>query len=189
VSRTAPSPRRLLVVAVLASALTLTGCASGKIAQTAQQVSAVSSGNGKIGEIDVLDVQFQTPTDPTAAYPKGGTAPLEIWVSNDSIKADTLTQVTTPAAAKVEMQSPATVQAQSLEDFGTKYKITLTGLTAPISYGVSVPVTFTFQAAGSITINVPVEIPGERTTGRPSIPLGEPDETSIYQSGSESASG
>ena len=186
-SRTAPSPRRLLVVAGLASALALTGCASGKIAQTAQQVSAVSSGNGKIGDIDVLNVQFQTPG--STSYPKGGTAPLEMWVSNGSINADTLTQITTPAATKVDIQGTATVAAQSLEDFGTRYKIALTGLTSPLSYGVSVPVTFTFQTAGSITLNVPVEIPGERTTGRPSIPLGEPDETSIYQSGSESSSG
>lgn len=186
-SRTARSPRRLVVVAVLASALALTGCASGKIAQTAQQVSAVSSGNGKIGDIDVLNVQFQTPD--SAAYPKGGTAPLQIWVSNDSINADTLTQVTTSAASKVEIQGTATVQAHSLEDFGTKYKITLTGLTAPISYGVSVPVTFTFRTAGTITINVPVAIPGERTTGRPSIPLGPSGEGSIYQSGGASAAG
>ena len=189
VSRTAPSPRRLLVVAVLASALALTGCASGKIAQTAQQVSAVSSGNGKIGDIDVLNVQFSTPSTPTASYPKGGTAPLEIWVSNDSIDADTLTQATTPAAGKVEIQGTATVQPKSLEDFGTKYKIALTGLTAPIGYGVSVPVTFTFQRAGTITINVPVEIPGARTSGRPSIPLAPPEKGTIYQSGSESASG
>ena len=59
--RTAQLPRRALVVAVLASALALGGCASGKIAQTAQQVSAVSSGNGKIGDIDVLNVTFETP--------------------------------------------------------------------------------------------------------------------------------
>ncbi len=186
-SRTAQSPRRLLWVAVLASALALGGCASGKIAQTAQQVSAVSSGNGKIGDIDVLHVQFETPE--AASYPKGGTAPLQIWVSNDSITADTLTQVTTTAASKVEIQGTATVAPQSLVDFGTKYKIALTGLTAPISYGVSVPVTFTFQKAGTVTINVPVEIPGERTTGRPSIPLGPSEEGTIYQSGSESASG
>lgn len=186
-SRTAPSARRLLGVAVLASALALSGCASGKIAQTAQQVSAVSSGNGKIGDIDVLNVQFETPD--STSYPKGGTAPLQIWVSNDSIAADTLTQVTTPAASKVEIQGTATVAPQSLEDFGTKYKIALTGLTAPISYGVSVPVTFTFQTAGSVTINVPVAIPGERTGGRPSIQLGPTEDGSIYQSGSESAAG
>ena len=186
-SRTAPFPRRLLVVAVLASALALSGCASGKIAQTAQQVSAVSSGNGKIGDIDVLNVQFDTPD--AASYPKGGTAPLQIWVSNDSINPDTLTSITTPVATKVEIQGTATATAKSLEDFGTKYKIALTGLTAPITYGVSVPVTFTFKTAGTLTINVPVEIPGERTGGRPSIPLGPAEEGTIYQSGSESASG
>lgn len=174
-----------MVAAVLASALALTGCASGKIAQTAQQVSAVNSGNGRIGQIDVLGVQFDAPA--STSYPKGGTAPMQVWVSNDSIETDTLTQVTSPVATKVEIQGTATVQAQSLQDFGTKYKIALTGLTAPISYGVSVPVTFAFQKAGSVTINVPVEIPGERTTGRPTIPLGPAEEGTIYQSGSEAA--
>jgi copper(I)-binding protein len=187
VSRTAPFPRRVLAVAVLASALVLTGCASGQIAQTAQQVSAVSSGNGKIGKIDVLNVQFDSPEGD--GYPKGSSAPLQVWVSNDSIDADTLTQVTSPVATKVDIQGTATAPPQSLEDFGTKYKIALTGLTAPISYGVSVPVTFTFQTAGSVTINVPVEIPGERTPGRPSIPMGVPEETTIYQSGTGSAVG
>ena len=186
-SRTAQSPRRLLVVAVLASALALSGCASGKIAQTAQEVSSVSSGGGQVGQINLMNVEFQTPA--STSYAKGSTAPLDMWVSNDSITADTLTQVTSPVAAKVEIQGTATVPGQSLEDFGTKYKIALTGLTAPIVYGVSVPVTFTFQRAGTVTINVPVAIPGERTTGRPSIPLGEPDQTSIYQSGSASTSG
>lgn len=186
-SRTAQTPRRLLAVAVLASALALGGCASGQIAQTAQQVSAVSSGNGRIGPIDVLHVQFTTPEG--TSYPKGGTVPLQMWVSNDSINADTLTQVTSPVATKVEIQGTATAGAQTLEDFGTKYKITLTGLTAPISYGVSVPVTFTFQTAGTLTINVPVEIPRERTGGRPSIQMGPPEESTIYQSGSEHSSG
>lgn len=186
-SRTAPFRSHLLGVVVLASALALGGCGAGQIAQTAQQVSAVSSGNGRIGHIDVLNVQFETPA--STSYPKGGSAPMKMWVSNDSIKADTLTQVTTPVAAKVEITGTATAQPQSLEDFGSKYKITLTGLTAPISYGVSVPVTFTFQTAGSVTINVPVEIPGERTTGRPSIPLAPPEQSTIYQSGSASSSG
>jgi hypothetical protein len=185
VSRTAPFPRRLLVVGVLASALALTGCASGKIAQTVQQVSAVNSGNGRIGDIDVLGVQFDTPE--STSYAKGSAAPLQVWVSNDSINADTLTEVTSPVATKVEIAGTATVLPQSLQDFGSKYKITLTGLTAPLSYGVSVPVTFTFQKAGSLTIKVPVEIPGERTTGRPTIPVGPAEERTIYQSGSESA--
>ena len=185
--RTVQLPRRVVVVAALACALALGGCASGKIAQTAQQVSAVSSGSGKIGDIDVLNVSFETPQG--TSIPKGGSAPLQVWISNDSINTDTLTQVSSPVAGSVQIQGTATVQAQALEDFGSKYKITLAGLTAPIVYGVSVPVTFTFQKAGSLTINVPVQIPDERTPGRPSIQMGNPEETTIYQSGSESASG
>ena len=186
-SRTAASVRRIIVAAVLASTLTLAGCASGKISQTASQVAAENGGNGKVGQIDVLNVQFETPSG--TAYPKGSSAPLNIWVSNDSIAADVLTDVSTPAASKVDIAGTATAPPQSLEDFGTKYKITLTGLTNPLSYGVSVPVTFTFRTAGSVTVNVPVAIPGERTSGRPSIQLAPSQDGSIWQSGSASGQG
>ena len=186
-SRTAQSPRSVLVAAVLTAAVTLTGCAAGQISQTAGQVSAVSGGSGTTQQISVLNVQLQTPSG--TEYAKGADAPLQIWVSNDGISADTLTGVSTPAAASVAISGTAVAPPQSLEDFGSKYKLTLQRLTAPITYGISVPVTFTFRSSGSVTVNVPVEIPGERTTGRPSIQLAPSEQGSLWQSGAEAAHG
>ncbi len=187
VSRTAQSKRRFLVVPALAAALALAGCAAGQITQTAGQVSAVSGGSGKIGEIDVLNVQFNSPSG--TEYPKGSDAPLQVWVSNDGLDPDTLTGISSPVAASGAITGTAVAQAQSIEDFGTKYKVTLKGLTSPIQYGVSVPVTFSFKSAGSVTINVPVAIPGERTTGRPSIDMAPSESGSVWEPGEAAGEG
>ncbi len=185
---TARSPRRVLVpvVAVLAAALTLSGCAAGQISQTANQVAAIDGANGTVGRISVLNALLATPSG--SDYAKGADVPLQVWVSNAGVGTDTLTTITTPAASSVQISGTATIPGQSLADFsGTKVKLTLKTLTANLTYGKSVPVTFAFTSAGTVTINVPVEIPPERTSGRPGVDIQPSKEGSLWESAAPSS--
>lgn len=187
-SRTVRLPRRVLVpvVAVMAAALALSGCAAGQIAQTANQVAAIDGANGTVGQLGVRNALLATPTG--SDYAKGADAPLQLWVSNAGLQTDTLSSVSTPAAASVQISGTATVPGNSLKDFtGSTVKFTLKGLTSKITYGQSIPVTFTFASAGTLTINVPVEIPAQRTGGRPDIDLQPAEGDSLWESGTPSS--
>lgn len=185
-SRIARMPRRFVVpcAAITAAVLTLSGCAAGQIAQTASQVAAIDGANGTVGRIGVRNALLATPDG--AAYAKGANVPLQVWVSNDGLQAETLTGITTPAATSVAISGSPTIPGQTLKDFtGTTVKITLTDLTSAITYGQSVPITFSFAAAGKLTVNVPVEIPDVRTTGRPTIDIQPSHEGTLWESGAE----
>ena len=185
-SRTVRLPHRVLVpvVAALAAVVLVSGCAAGQISQTANQVAAIDGGNGTIGQIGVRNALLATPTG--ADYAKGADAPLLMWVSTAGLNSDTLTAVSTPAAASVQINGTATVPGQSLADFtGSKVTFTLKDLTSTISYGESIPVTFAFASAGSLTVNVPVAIPAERTTGRPQIDIEPTEGASLWESSAQ----
>jgi hypothetical protein len=183
VSRTARSARRLLspLLVVVAATLALAGCAAGQISQTADQVSAIDGGNGRVGQIGVLNALLATPQG--AGYAKGSSAPLQLWVANDGLTDATLTKITTPAASSVSIAGSAKVPGQSLRKFtGDQVKITLTGLTKAITYGQSIPLTFQFDR-GTLTINVPIQTPNARTTGRPEINIQPSEGASVWESG------
>ena len=183
-SRTARTPRRLLVpaVAALAAVLALSGCAAGQISQTADQGAAIDGANGTVGYLGVRNVLLAVTAN--SDYAKGADAPLQLWVSNAGITPDTLKGVSTPAATSVQINGVTLIPGQTLKDFtGSQNTITLKGLTSNITYGESVPVTFAFAAAGDLTVNVPIAIPPVRTTGRPQVDIQEPEETSLWQPG------
>lgn len=188
-SRTARLPRRVLVpvAAVMAAALTLTGCSAGKISQTASEVAAIDGANGTVGHIGVRNALLASPTG--SNYAKGASIPMQLFVSNSGNTAVKLTGITTPAASSVQIGGMTTIPAQTLADFsGDTVKITLVGLTAAVNYGQSVPVTFNFTA-GSLTINVPLEIPQLRTPGRPTINLQPTEGADVFDSAAPASAG
>lgn len=154
-----------LAVAVLGVGV-LTGCAAGQIAQTADQIANLDGAQGTVGQVGVMNALLATPdgTD----YPKGSEAPLKLWVSNDSETPDTLTGITTDAGT-VTISGTATVPAGSVIQIGgsgATITATVTDLTRALHYGISVPMTFSFAHAGELQLNVPIEIPEQRATGR-----------------------
>ncbi len=155
---------RLIPAVAAVIALALSGCAAGQVAQTAMEVAAVDGGNATVGHLGVRNVRFAA-TD-AGTYPAGADLPIKLWVSNASTASDSLTAVSTPAAATVEISGSADFAPQTLIEVtdSTPLKITVSGLTAPLPYGHSIPVTFTFQQAGVVTLNVPIEIPAARGT-------------------------
>ena len=169
-SRTARLPRRVLVPTALsllaAASLVLSGCAAGQYSQTADQVAAIDGANGTIGDIAVLNARL-APTE-REEYPAGSDARLLLWISNDSLTADTLSGVSTSAADSVEITGDPAVPGQTLADFATDQgtEVTVTGFLQDLFYGESIPMTFNFANAGTLSLNIPIEVPEQRSTDR-----------------------
>lgn len=102
-TRSIRRPRRaalLLGGAATATALLLSGCGTGQIAETAAMVPTVSGVNIQTADnlfgLRNLAVRYLDPE----GYPTGGDAPLEVTIFNDSLKPVTVT-VTSPSARAV----------------------------------------------------------------------------------------
>lgn len=186
-SRTARLQRRALVptgLALLAAAcLALSGCAAGQYSQTANQVAAIDGANGTVGSLTVLNARL-APTD-SEDYPAGSSARLLLWISNDGLTPDTLNGVSTSAAKSVKITGDASVPGQSLADFATDQgtKVTVTGFVQNEIYGQSIPVTFSFANAGSLSLNIPIQLPPDRSTGRPTVQIQPAHPTPIWEEG------
>ncbi len=184
-SRTARLPRRVLAPAGLAlfAAMTLavSGCAAGQYSQTADQVAAIDGANGTVGDIAVLNARL-APT-PREDYPEGSDARLLLLISNDGLTADTLESVTTSAAESVEITGDPTLPPQKLTDFasGSGTRVVVTGFVQDQPYGVSIPMTFSFANAGSIDLNIPIQLPEERSTNRETVNILPPHPTPLWE--------
>lgn len=168
-------PTRALVGAfALAGALALTGCGSGQLAQTSGEGAAVNGTGGQVGDIVIRDMQIvypQRPASPAAPYPRGGNAQLKFGIVNEGPVADRLVRVSSPAATSVVVGGDPSLPQDILlvggGEGGTAPSgvrpttIELVGLTAPIRAGVPVPVTLTFERAGTTTVQAPIGSPPE----------------------------
>ncbi|MFC9435449.1 hypothetical protein [Nocardia sp. NPDC057030] len=117
--------RRMVPVAALAAgaAIALTGCSSGQISQTADQVAAINGNHADIGKIALRNVHIVFPAQGTEYNnTKGGKAIIALSIVNNSPSVpDELTSLTTdlgtvkitPAAGKstVELAPQQTVVA------------------------------------------------------------------------------
>jgi copper(I)-binding protein len=168
-------PSRALVGAfVLAGALALSGCGSGQLAQTSGQGAAVNGTDAQVGDIVIRDMEIvypPRPASPAAPYPRGGTAQLNFGIVNEGPVVDRLVRVTSPAATAVVVGGDASLPKDILlvggGEGGTApsgvrpTKMELVGLTAPIRAGVPVPITLTFERAGTTTVQAPIGSPPE----------------------------
>lgn len=171
-------PSRALTGAAGAVALTgllaLSGCGTGQLAQTANQISAVNGVSTELGEVQIRDARIAFPPRASGAtlYPAGGVAPLEVTLVNSASTADRLIRVSSPGAPAVRVGGDTTmpqgvplvaqVAAEGGAPQGTRpITIELGGLVAPIRTGLSVPVTLTFERAGSVDLQVPIAAPAE----------------------------
>jgi copper(I)-binding protein len=164
------APAVLGIGAVMAVA----GCSAGQVTETDTQVAAVNGANGETQQAFVRDAQLTFP-EGKPFYPAGSAAPMQVVLVNESGAADRLVQVTSPYAASVQLggmtqlpsrttlratgepaegpENPA-VEGQPTDQ--RKIKITLKGMTRDIRPGVTIPVTFSFEKAGQVTVQVPI---------------------------------
>ena len=122
----------------------------------------------------MLDAQFvfDGPIAGDEVYRPGAEAPLQLTIVNAGAADDRFVGVSSPVAASARItgdpripggqaltagyvEPVASVETREARAIG----ITLVGLTEPVRAGLTYPVTFTFQDAGSLTLSLPVENP------------------------------
>lgn len=158
-----------------------TGC--GLQAAPEEYESGAMGTNGEVGDMLLRSVHVEAPPDPN--YEPGANARLWVTFVNESREQDTLTSVTTPVATRTEIRwdadcdgemqavpalplrpaGPAVVQSPAGIPPFDAYHVRLVDLTRQVIAGTSIPVTFTFERAGQITMEAHVQ---------PSIPRAEP---------------
>ncbi|MCD2114834.1 copper chaperone PCu(A)C [Rhodococcus rhodochrous] len=187
--RISAAHRRAWSLLVLAStALLLVACGAGQITQTDTQQAAINGTNAELGDLLLRNVYFKAePTDP--AVPRYGQVTLAFTVVNQSSAPDRLVSIDSPAG---ELTLEASDQARELlpgSSLSAGEPIEqLRPTTAPdrpltvrgrfpaeaIRPGLTHPVTFTFERAGTVTFEVPFDAwtPNEPLpTERPLPPL------------------
>ncbi len=131
--------------------------------------------NASVGEVLLRDVSIDEPSD--TLYAAGETARLRLTLINEAEQPDALISVTSPAASQAQLivdrdcdgsaevtgripmpaqpvlRTPSVTTPDGPE---VDYRVDLL-LDEPVRSGLTVPVTFTFQRAGSTTVQVPVE--------------------------------
>lgn len=161
-------------VAAVALAVLLTGCGAGQAAQTAAQATNSGGANGQVGQIHVEDAQitYAGPVPEPEVYLPGEDAALQVTIVNTGDGADRLIGVSSPVATSVRVVGETRMPGgQTLtagyEDpaasitlpYANAIDITLVGLTTRLRAGLTYPVTFTFERAGEISLDVPIENP------------------------------
>jgi copper(I)-binding protein len=141
--------------------LVLGGCDAGQEAETAQETPDVAGVNGTVGEVSLDDVFIEA----DGTIEAGGSAPLRAVLTNDAQQDDDLLRVTTPAAASVQLLAELGVPSPDgialpaggqVDGTTGNIRMQLEGVTEPIETTDTVPVTFTFEHAGEVRLDVPV---------------------------------
>jgi copper(I)-binding protein len=170
---------RVGVTAAAAAILALGGCAAGQHAQTAEETPVVDGVAADAGPMALRAVTVSPPL--SGSYPKGGNAPLQLVIANDSRIDDRLVRVTTPVAGEVRMFANSTTatsaagaleslsfprgQATSIGFADSEPAIQLQNLTQQLFPAQSFPITFQFASAGSVTFSIAVHlVPGPSST-------------------------
>ena len=178
-----PRTRGLRAVLVAGGiAVLLAGCAAGQVTSTAEIVPVVDGALATVSTMDLRAIAVAPPTD--RSWAEGSSAPLQMFLINNSATPDQLVKVSTDRSASVQVLARGGVeasaassaqQAQSINVPGDESvsvgfdpgnpQVVLTGLTENLFPAQTISVTFQFAKAGSVTTNVPV-----RLTSPPSSP-------------------
>jgi copper(I)-binding protein len=180
--------RRLLIgvpAGIALGALVLTGCGAGQITQTDTQVAAVNGASGNAGAISVRNVELAYPGG-TGAYTAGASADLTLTIVNTGGTADTLTQITTPAATSVLIDGKADGTKPLPGGFavsgGKSYD---DNASAPMTTTTTEQTTTTAPSAPATTGKAPASggnsASGSQTTG--AVPTGAPGSTAPSSTG------
>ena len=145
-------------VALLVTALA--GCEAGNGAPTLQFHAASSGAQTVFNNIKITNA-FVLGAPAGSTVPSGSSAGLFVSLYNGGSSSDTLLGVTAAnTAAAVTLPGGKVtlpVNAAPVNLTGPQPKVLLKRLTTPLTGGTSIPVTFDFQHAGSVTLQVPVE--------------------------------
>lgn len=146
----------------------------GPAAATAENVTMTGGANGRVGQLEVEDAQitFNPPVPGGQVYAPGEDAPLQVTIVNTGDEADRLTGVSSPAATSVGIVGETRLPGGQVLTAGyddpiesitlpgaTDIEITMIDLATPLRAGLTYPVTFTFEKAGELRLELPLENP------------------------------
>lgn len=137
----------------------LAGCEAGDNAPTLQFHPASSGAHADFNGISITNA-FVLGAPSGQSVPAGGSASLFAGLYNTGSAADTLKSLSASghaASITVKGGSVALPASSAANLTGPEPAVVLKGLTQPITGGQDIPVTFTFDHAGSVTLDVPVE--------------------------------
>ena len=177
-----PRTRGLRAVLVAGGiAVLLAGCAAGQVTSTAEIVPVIDGALATVSTMDLRAIAVAPPTD--RSWAEGSSAPLQMFLINNSATPDQLVKVSTDRSASVQVLARGGVeasaassaqQAQSIDVPGDESvsvgfdpgnpQVVLTGLTENLFPAQTISVTFQFAKAGSVTTNVPVRLTSPPTS-------------------------
>ncbi|MBC3192724.1 hypothetical protein H7X46_16790 [Pseudonocardia sp. C8] len=175
-----PAPGLRLLTAVVVALIVVTGCGTGQLAQTAGHVTATNGAEGSVGAMLVRDAKLhgRLPVAGDTMHEPGADVPLRVTIisgaspSVPGVGADRLVSVRSPLFAGGRVTGDTRIDVGQAMAAGydepvssvtttgtTRVGITLLGLRAPLRAGMTYPVTFTFERAGPLTLQLPVANP------------------------------
>jgi copper(I)-binding protein len=155
-----PAGRLLLGAGVLALLIpAIAGCEAGADAPTLQFHAASSGAQTVFNGIKITNA-FVLGAPSGGTVPSGSSASLFVSLYNGGQNSDTLLSATAAGAASISLSGgtvPLPANSAPVNLTGPQPKVVLENLTKPLTGGSTIPVTFDFQHAGTVTLQVPVE--------------------------------
>ena len=153
--------RLLLGAGVLALLIpAIAGCEAGNDAPTLEFHAASFGAQTVFNGIQITNA-FVLGAPNGSTLPSGSAAGLFVSLYNSGSSSDTLLSVTASGTAQSISLSGGTVplaaNAAPVNLTGPEPEVVLENLSQPLRGGTSIPVTFDFQHAGTVTLPVPVE--------------------------------
>jgi copper(I)-binding protein len=153
--------RLLLGAGVLALLIpAIAGCEAGADAPTLQFHAASAGGQTVVNGIKITNAFVLGPQS-GSTLPSGSSASLFVSLYNGGNSSDVLMSATAPGSAVSISLSGGTVplpaNSAPVNLTGPEPKVVLENLSKPLTGGTTIPVTFDFQHAGTVTLQVPVE--------------------------------
>lgn len=153
--------RLLLGAGVLALLIpAIAGCEAGESAPTLEFHSASSGAHTVFNGIQITNA-FVLGAPSGSTVPSGASASLFVSLYNMNGNSDTLLSATAPGAATSISLSGGTValpaNSSPVNLTGPEPQVVLENLTKPLTGGSAIPVTFDFEHAGTVTLQLPVE--------------------------------
>ena len=153
--------RLLLGAGVLALLIpAIAGCEAGQDAPTLEFHPASAGQQADFNGIKITNA-FVLGAPAGSTVPSGASASMFVSLYNSRDNSDALLSATAPATAGNISLSGGTValpaNSAPVNLTGPEPKVVLEDLTKPLRGGTTIPVTFNFQHAGQVTLQVPVE--------------------------------
>lgn len=174
---TASPTRRVMAAVALAAGATLmlSACGAGQISQTATQVAAINGNQATSGDIALRNVHVVYPNSEEFSIEPGGDAELAFTAVNISeSKSDRLKSIKTDYAGSVKIDekdgtleikpqfalgagNPDVSVPEEAPEHVSLIDVTLQDIREGVRPGLTFPVIFTFENAGDIVVQVPVD--------------------------------